>query len=241
MGVNRTTGSPLTTAWATTSGNQAFLSGTFATTINGSTTPGGITSVQFVSGGANLHALTSGNYRPNPAAYNSSTVAYNNNSAVPASFSGAMHIIVGNVDVFSLSNVAVGLQAAAPLAVSADTFQVNQPGNPVFTGLSSLMYSQQGGIAFLGIPFLPSEMLSIGGLSQADTSAALATLSVNPSGDITMTIPIIVPFSIQIGTDAFLNGTATGQIVATAVPEPSTLMFAALGGLALLAMRRRMA
>src|SRR6185437_7662347 len=65
-GQNRTNGAPLATAWSTTTGNTAFLSGSFSTTIGGSFSGGSISSVQFISGSSTMTALTSGNFRPNP-------------------------------------------------------------------------------------------------------------------------------------------------------------------------------
>jgi hypothetical protein len=241
-GQNRSNGSPVTGAWTT--GDMAFISGSFSTTIYGAFTPGGITAVQFISGSTSLTALDSGNYRPNPAAFNGAAQppAYNDNSAAAAAYGGTIHLALGsfgNAGLFSLSQVAFDLNAASPLTVTGGQFPVNT----LETGLSSATLSSQAlSLVLLG-PILPSVENSLVGLSAADLSAASATLTLAPNGDFTMTIPIIVPFSLSIGDGAYLNGTATGQLVARTDPEPPTLLLAmlGLGSFAVIAHRKRWA
>ena len=66
-GQNQANGSPLGTAWSTSTGNKAFISGTIATQVGGSFKGKTLSAIQFISGANNLNALASGNYRPNPA------------------------------------------------------------------------------------------------------------------------------------------------------------------------------
>lgn len=245
-GQNRTNGAPLATAWATTSGNKAFLSGSFSTTIGGSFSGGTVNSIQFVAGSAALAALTSGNYRPNPAAYNAALTnpSYQNNSPRAANYGGIIHSpALGNAALFSLSNTTYELQTNSPVTVVGNQFPVNQAGNPLVTGLSTTTFGLQEGNLPLAGSFVPDQLTSLSGLSAGDTSSSLAKLVYAPNNSsATLTIPISAPFSIHIGGSLFLNGTATGQIVAVSqnVPEPSTLALAALGfGSLVVVVRRR--
>jgi hypothetical protein len=245
-GQNRTNGAPLATAWATTSGDKAFLSGSFSTTVGGSFYGGTVNSIQFVAGSSTLAAITSGNYRPNPAAYNASLTnpRFQNNSPKAADYGGIIHSPpLGNAALFSLSNTTYDLQTSSPLSVVGNQFPVNLSGNPLITGLSTTTFGLQEGSLPLGGSFVPDQLTALSGLAAGDTSSSTAKLLYAPgNSSATLTIPISVPFSIHIGGSLFLNGTATGQIVALSpiVPEPSTLALAAVGlGSLMVVIRRR--
>jgi hypothetical protein len=229
-GQNRTNGAPISGVW--TSGNTAFITGTISTTIYGDFSPGGITAVQFIGGGSTfLSAINSGNYRPNAAAFNGGTqpATYNNNSAAGADYGGTMHVLLGNAGLFSMANATVGLSAADPLPVTGDSFPINMAGSPLVTGLDTVGLSVQAlnvPIAGMILPTVENQLI---GLAGADLSSASATLVNVAHGDLTMTIPIVVPFSLPVGEGVFLNGTATGQLVARTDPEPSSILLALLG------------
>ena len=121
-GENRTNDAPLSSAWSssTTTGNTAFVSGTIATTVGGSFTGKTLTAIQFVSGANNLSALNSGNYRPNPAAYNALTSVYSNNTNAPGNYAAiAASTLLGNAVLISFDNVTydIGTNSALPASV----------------------------------------------------------------------------------------------------------------------------
>jgi hypothetical protein len=229
-GQNRTNGAPLATAWSTTTGNTAFLSGSFSTTIGGSLSGGTINSVQFIAGSSTMTALTSGNFRPNPAAFNSAGPLpnYNNSSPHAADFGGVVHSAAfANAAYFSLSSSTFDLETNNSVSVTSNQFPVNLVGNSLITGLSTTLFALQGGNVPLLGTIIPDQLTPLSGLSKGDTATGLATFVLGSSGNpTTVTIPISVAFSIPIGGGIFLNGTATGQVVASAVPEPSTLALA---------------
>ena len=103
LGQNRTNGAPLATAWSasTTTGNTAFISGSFFTTLDGDLSSETITSIQFIGGSASLFAIDSGNYRPNPAAYNVATSGYNNDGPAQANYGATFsHNLLGNAGLY---------------------------------------------------------------------------------------------------------------------------------------------
>jgi hypothetical protein len=240
-GQSRINGAPISTAWSasTTTGNTAFISGTFATTVGGSLSGQTLTAIQFISGANNLAAINSGNYRPNPAAYNTATSLFSNNSASPGAYGVTVHTSIGNFALISLDNVTydIGSNSALPASgtAGAGTFVMNAPSNPVNAGILSSAYSLQG------LPLLleayPSSTGIFTGVS-ANTDAS-GTYSFPTKSEMQLKIPISIPFSFDLG-GTLVNGTASGQLVANAaVPEPSTLILAALGVLAVLTVRRR--
>jgi hypothetical protein len=233
-GQNRTNGAPLATAWSSTTGNTAFVSGSFSTTIGGSLSGGTINSVQFIAGSSTMTALTSGNFRPNPAAFNSAAPVpnYNNNSPHAADYGGVVHSATfANAAYFSLSSSTVDLETTNPVSVVTNQFPVNLVGNSLITGLSTTLFGLQGGNVPLLGTIIPNQLTPLSGLSQGDVATGMGNFVLGSSGNpTTLTIPISVPFSIPIGGGIFLNGTATGQVVASAVPEPSTLGLAGLAG-----------
>jgi enamine deaminase RidA (YjgF/YER057c/UK114 family) len=245
-GQNRTNGAPIGTAWSagTTTGNTAFVSGTIATTVGGSFTGQTLTAIQFVAGANNLSAISSGNYRPNPAAYNAVTSVYANNGPGAGDYASVAHVILGNAALISFDNVTydVGTNSALPASgsVGSGTFVTNDPLNPLNTGILNSTFSVQGlSLLFVG-QLLPNDVASLGGLLTGNTTDG-ATYTYN-GGDTNLNIklPLSIPISIDVGGGVFINGTASGQIVANApVPEPATIGLAGLGFVSLVTMVRR--
>jgi hypothetical protein len=245
-GQNRTNGAPTGTAWSasTTTGNTAFVSGTIATTVGGSFTGKTLSAIQFVSGANNLSALASGNYRPNPAAYNMVTSIYANNGPGPGAYGATAHVILGNAGLVSFDNVTydVGTNSALPASggVGAGTFVTNNPSNPLNAGVLSSIFSVQGFSLIIAGQVLPNDSASLGGLVAGNTTDGATYTYNGPDTNLQIKMPILIPTSISLGGGVFINGTATGQIVANAsVPEPATIGMAAMGFVSIVALVRR--
>ena len=182
-GQNRTNGAPIATAWSasTNTGNTAFMSGTIATTVGGSLSGKSLTAIQFISGANNLSALTSGNYRPNPAAYNAVTSLYNNSTPAPGNYGWTTHATLGNLAIVSLENVQydIGTNSALPASgtLNSGTFNVNgtgiNAGNPVNLGIVNSTFSLQGIDALFVQPF-PNLVTSFA-IDSGITSAGVGT------------------------------------------------------------------
>jgi len=237
---NRTNGAPLGTAWSanTNTGNTAFISGTIATTIGGSLSGQSLSSVQFISGSNSLAALASGNYRPNPAAYNAVTSAYNNNGPAPGNYGNVVHASLGNAALTSFDNVTYDI-GSAPLpadgGVGAGTFLT---GSNLNTGILNAIFSVQGLSIFLVGQVIPNAVTSFGGTA-ANTLPSATYVFTSPT-NLQLAVPVNIPISIDVGGGTFINGNAFGQFVANAaVPEPSTMVLAGLGLVSIVAMVRR--
>lgn len=252
---NRTNGAPVNTSWNanTTTGNTAFVSGTIATDVGGSFTGKTLSAIQFIAGANNLNALSSGNYRPNPAAYNAITTQFSNNSAGTGNYGTTAHasvlggLVSGNAALVSFDNVSydVGTNALLPTSntVNSGTFFVNGNGviaNAINTGILSSIFSVQG----LSLPIegklIADSTGTLGGLTLGDTSTTKGTYTYTSSTNLQIKVPVLIPVSIALGGGLFINGTASGQFVANAVvPEPSTMALAGLGMVSLVAVARR--
>lgn len=244
-GQNRTNGAPISTAWSasTTTGNTAFISGTFATTIGGSLTGKTLTSIQFISGASNLSALSSGNYRPNPAAYNSIVSAYNNNSSTPGNYAFTEHTLLGNQALVSFDNVTYDINSGnLPGSWTVGSGVINlYPWIDLNFGILDSMMSVQGLSVFLVGQYIPNYSGHVSNVAANDAYPRDGTYTFNgPDTNLNIKIPLSIPISIDMGGGTLLNGTATGQIVAnSAVPEPSTMALAALAGVSIVAVWRR--
>lgn len=243
-GQNRTNGAPIAAAWSasTNTGNTAFVTGTLATTVGGSFTGQTLSAIQFISGSNSLLALNSGNYRPNPAAYNSTTSIYANNGSAPGNYGTVAHVSLGNAGLVSFDNVSydIGSNALLPTSntVGAGTFAVNN--GDVTAGVLSSIFSVQGLSLFLVGQVLPNASAQLGSQVTVNVPSANATYAYTSPTNLQITVPLSVPFAIDVGGGVFINGTASGQFVANApVPEPSTFALAGFGLLSLVAMVRR--
>ncbi len=232
-GQNATNGAPLTT-WSTTTGNSAFLTGTIATDwANNGTT------IQFLGGQSNIATLTSGNYRPNAAAYNSTTSTYENNGAAAADYALTAHTILGNVALMSFNNVTYDI-ASGPLPISSSVFAAS---NTSVGGLADV--AVQGlNLAIVG-QVIPNGISPDSVISNQPNNVNLGVIiSPNPIGDPTLR-ELSFPVNIHLDFTSFgvPGATATfhGTIVATAhvVPEPASITLAGIAGFSLLAVARR--
>ena len=240
-GQNRTNGAPIGTAWSTNTntGNTAFISGTIATTVGGSFTGQTLTSVQFVAGANSLSAINSGNYRPNPAAYNAITSVYNNNSAAPGAYGATVHASLGNAAIVSFDNVTYDIGStplAASGAVGTGSVVTNSGLN---VGILNSVFSIQGLSIFLVGQVIPNAVASLNNAVSGNTASGGTYQYTSPT-NLKLTIPVNIPISIDVGGGTFINGNAFGRIVSNAaVPEPSTLALAGLGLVSVVAMVRR--
>lgn len=232
-GQNRTNGAPLSSSWSTTTGNSAFIAGTIATDwANNGTT------IQFLSGMSNIAALTSGNYRPNPAAYNSVSAAYNNNSAAAADY-GATVKGLG------------GLISAAEISLNHVTYDVGSGVLPISSNVFAASNTSMSGVAdfyLQGISTLvPLPNTAAPGTfipSQGNNVNLGVIISPDPIGDPTLRkLSLPVNITLDFSSLGVPGATATfqGTIVASAhvVPEPSSLVLVGTAGLALVAVARR--
>jgi hypothetical protein len=242
-GQNRINGAP-DGNWSTTNGNTAFISGTIATTVGGSFTGQTLSAIQFIAGANNLSAISSGNYRPNPAAYNAVTTVYANNSAAPGDYGLTVKsTLLGNAGLISFDNVTydVGTNSALPASntVGSGTFVTNNNANPLNAGVLNSTLSLQGLSLFLVGQVLPNAQGLSGPLSAANTTDGATYTYTGGGTNLQIKIPILIPISLnESGT--FINGTAMGLFVANApVPEPSTLALAGLGFVSIVALARR--
>lgn len=236
------------TVW--TSGNKAFVAGTLSTDFGGSLSGQTMTAIQFIGGANNLFALTTGNYRPNPAAYNSALSGaggggvYMNNSTAPGDYGAAASVILGTAVYFQFQNVTYDTSSnplPATGTVGTGGFVTNNPLNPLMTGINTATLSDQGLSLFLVGQIVPNELanLAAGSIPLAANTTDAATYTFTSPTNLRINVPILVPISINL-SGTFINGVASGQFVANAVvPEPSTFALTGLGVLSVVALARR--
>jgi len=223
--------------WTDAGGRRAALDGTLTAQVSS----GGY---QFFSGDQNVYALEQTNLRPNPAAFDSGNTdasnpsgQYSSNSTAPAAFGGRLRSTVllttADAGYFAMRNVQFDL-ASDFISWWAPTIQATTSS----FGIASAGFDfDWQSLAVIGQPFPDALGLPVSVENQTNTAAG-SVVGLYPA---TLTLPLNVPFSFQVG-DAILNGTMTGQIVAYAmVPEPSSVALLAIGvPLAGLAWRRRL-
>jgi hypothetical protein len=226
IGFRNQTGSG--SSWTT---NIASVSGTLATDY----IEGG--SLDFVSG-SSIVALNSGNYRPNPAAFNPSATDTNNPDGIYTNAATAAGVFGGKLVALDLSSAAFAYLAFRNVNLAIDSSVMPFVGNTFNTaaGLSFGIASAGLDIDGVGV-ILPENIIP----DARNTPVSSIAANANPNGTLAdlgglnrrITIPINVPLLINF-EGSTLNATLTGQIVANAVvPEPSTLMMAGIGLLSL--------
>ncbi|HEY4310364.1 MAG TPA: PEP-CTERM sorting domain-containing protein [Pirellulales bacterium] len=238
-GQNRTNGAPISTLWSasTNTGNTAFVSGTLSTTVGGSLSGKTLSAIQFISGANSLSALNSGNYRPNPAAYNTATSAYVNNSAAAANYGMTIHISLGNQALVSFDNVAYDI-GSNPLAASNTVGSGSFSTAGIDAGILNSQLVLQGLSTILESAF-PNAIYSLSNTGPNSAGSGSYSYSADDS-KLSLVVPLNVPLEFNFAGGFVFDGTLSGQFVATAaVPEPATLILAGLGMTLLAAVARR--
>jgi len=218
-------------------GNTAAMGGTLTTDyVEGS-------SIEFLSG--DMFGLVSGNYRPNPAAFNPASTntanpngQFTNTTTAPGVFGARVRAnSLADAAFFNFTSVDYDIVSTA-LGISAGSFAANS----LTLGIASADVAFDGlSIIFIGQPIADS-LSTITGVTGTNTAASGTITAPNPGGDPLLRrleIPVSLPLVLNLqGT--MLNASASGTLVAYAyvVPEPGTLLLLGGGLLALAASRR---
>lgn len=215
-------------AW--TSGNQAAIGGTLQTDfING-------VSIQFLAGEHALVALNSANYAPDFDNWNAGTQSYSPPNGVDTgSFGGQLKttatglalIAFNDIYRFALRDVIYDLGSGV-VPLSGNTFNANATTFEMTDGMMGLRARSDSSVPPALI--LPSYLDTPDalGFSISGTNANnMATITSQP-GLLKLTLPINVSLKWSLHGNIF-TGTAQGTIVATTVPEASSVALSLFG------------
>jgi hypothetical protein len=221
-----------------TLGNKASVDGTLLTDyVDGS-------SIQFVTNPiGNVFANNSGSYRPNPAAFNSTSTntanpagQYTNTTTAPAAFGARVHIsalggfVQGDAGQVSFQNVLLNVLNTSVLPITGINF--NSTG--VQVGIDSSLVNFDGAVVGLAGQVIPdssqSPFLNIFAANGTTTSTVenlgglLRKLTVNVS---------IPNLTLDFGGNLLTAGIAGKFVAFATIPEPSTLLLGSIGIIAL--------
>jgi hypothetical protein len=224
--------------------NNAPVDGLLATNVGLSgLTP---TSVQFLAGQHTLSGVNTGNYRPNPTAYNTAVTdtlntagTFTNTSSDPAVYAARVNasvsIVTLNTGYISFDNISYDLSSVIN-AVTGTSFVSNNL-------TLGILDSRVGfdGISTIAGQVVPDTLAQTGPISGTNSSAPAGSIVHLGGLNYRITVPINMPVFVNLG-GVMLNATATGTLVGFAeIPEPATLALVAAGlvGLAVHGRRRR--
>jgi len=231
-----------------TQGRTAAVAGTLVTDyVDG-------VSIEFLGGQHNAFGLVSGNFRPNPAAFDPNSTnssnpngQYTNTTTAPAVYAARVRASVSilTVDAGFVSFLDVDYDImSAPLALDGSG---NFAGNALTMGVADALIAFDGlSVALIGQPIPDQPPTPLGApVLGSNTAAGASVTAPDPVGDPLLrklTIPVNVPLQLDL-QGALVNASATGQIVAYAyltAPEPGTVVLLAfgLGGLAIVGRKR---
>jgi len=221
-------------------GNSAFLQGTFDTQYSEGLVGG---NVQFLAGADTISSINTGNYRPNPAAFNAANTnttnpdgQFQNSSSAPGVYGSkiraSVSILTVDLAYLNLYNVLGDISSGAiPLTGAAGTYTL--PANGISYGIQYSDIAVDGLSALIVGQVIPDTFTNFTNVTGVNTTLLANITSPQPILDPTLR-KLTLSISISATTD--LNGTpltinTTGTLVATAhyVPEPSTFMLAGLG------------
>ena len=223
-------------------GNTAPVAGTIATDyVDG-------TSIQFLSIASDIYAPTSGNYRPNPAAFNPGAInasnpegQFSNSSTSPGVFGGRVRanlIITVDAAYFNFYEVSYTLDSSA-LGITAGSFAADA----LSFGFEEVVAGFDGINTIVGQPIPDVQAAIVTGFLAANLALGGTVTSPDPVGNPLLrrlTIPIDTDFALDLGDGLALSSTVSGTIVAFAtlsLPEPGMLVLLGVA-LALQASRR---
>lgn len=226
---------------ATWTQNNAPVDGFLATNLGP-----GFSSIQFLAGASSLTGVTTGNYRPNPSAYNTAVTdtlntagTFTNTSSDPAVYAARVNaqisIITVNTGYIAFDNMSYDLGSIIT-AITGTSFA----SNAIALGILDSRVAYDG-INTIAGQVVADTLAQTGPISGTNSSAGAGSL-VNVGGNqYRLTVPINMPVFVNLG-GVMLNATATGTLVGFAeIPEPATLGLVAAGlvGLAMHGRRRR--
>jgi len=225
---------------ATWTTNTAPVDGLLATDVGA-----GVSSIQFLGGASSLVGVNTGNYRPNPAAYNTAVTdatnsagTFTNTSAAAAVFGARVNATVSiltiNIGYISFYNTSYDLSSAVT-AITGTSFLSNAVSVGIAdstTAFDSVNASTSG---------IGDAIGQTGPISAVNTGAGAGTIQNLGGGNYKLTVPINMPVFVDL-SGVTLNATATGSLVGYAfIPEPATLVLigAGVAGLAAYGRKRR--
>jgi hypothetical protein len=217
-------------AWSDSNGARAALDGTIWSDIQSN-------SIDFLGGAHSLVALETGSYRPNPAEWNPSATnadnpdgQYGGTGGAPAAFAAKARSTVSllNLDLFylALRDVLFDLDSGLiPLVWNGNSATIAE-GTSTF-GIQSAAVDIDG-IAVQIVGQIVPDILHAPLTDQLATNIAGGCIELytpsNPFGQ-TLTLNINVPLTIDV-EGVPLQATINGRVVATIVPEPSSVLLA---------------
>ncbi len=231
-------------AWSPTTGSQANVQGSLLTNF----TPG--SSIEFLGGQHSMTAIESYEARPNPAAFDPNATngdnpngSYTNTSSAPAAYAARVN---GSVSFITLDLARLAFRSVSYDLASDDALLLDGSGafggSLTHFGIASALLDVDGlSAAIVGqvVPDMANEPLD--GLTDINVAGGVVTAldASHLPYKYQLVYTVNVPVAIDLdGTP--VNAQVTGQIVAYAVPEPSTIALAGFGivGLVVAAYRR---